>query len=230
MLRRPLIIALIAVLLSIILGALMFFFLVSKKNQEKDKIITDIQNTDTQINAEKAKNKTLLDIKNKSAEYEARLAAAQAMIPQQPELPSLIRMLQAAADPGTGADIPWLAFTPSEVGSGAAGSAAASTASAGGYSQYTFGLTVAGFYDDITEFIYRIERFQRAVVVDTIQMTPTSSILTTEYNPNVGLVQAQITARTFTFASPPGAAGSTAKPTTPVPSSAPTSSPSSATH
>jgi Tfp pilus assembly protein PilO len=227
MLRRPLIIALIAVLLSIILVALMFFFLISPKNKEKDKVLADIQNTDTQINAEKAKNKTLIDIKNKSAEYEARLAAAQAMIPAQPELPALIRMLQAAADPGTGADIPWLSFTPGDVGGGAAGSAAAAT-SAGGYSQYTFGLSVAGFYDDITEFVYRIERFQRAVIVDSIQLTPTSAILTTAYDPNVGLVQAQISARTFTFASAPGAAGTTAKPTTPVPSSSPTSSPTSA--
>jgi Tfp pilus assembly protein PilO len=202
----------------------MFFFLVSPKNKEKDKVLTDIQTTDTQISAEKTKNKSLLDIKNKSAEYEARLAAAQAMIPAQPELPSLIRMLQAAADPGTGADVPWLSFTPTDVGSGSAASGGVASA---GSSQYTFGLSVAGFYDDITDFVYRIERFQRAVIVDSIQITPTSSILTAAYDPNLGLCQAQISARTFTFAAPPTAGGKPPPSSSPVPSSAPTSSPSS---
>lgn len=215
MLRRPAIVALMAVLLTILIGAFSYFLLVAPQKSQRAKVLKKVQDTDNLISAEKSKNKTLLDIKNRSAEFEAKLAAAQAMIPAQPELPSLIRMLQAAADPGTsGADLPWLSFAPSDV----------TSAGGGGLSQYTFTLSMAGWYSQVTDFIYRMERFQRAVIVDSVSMTPTSTILTIPYDPNIGLVQAQISARTFTFASLPSASGAPATPTAPVPGSTPATS------
>ena len=69
-----------------------------------------------------------------------------------------------------------------------------------------------------------MERMERAIVVKTITMAPTQNILDNDYSPNLGLVNADIGAKTFTFATPAG----TSTPTTPTPQTTPgTSTPSS---
>lgn len=80
-------------------------------------------------------------------------------------------------------------------------------------------MTTAGFYDEVVDLVYRMERFKRAVVIDSISLAPTTSILNTTYSANLGLAQASISGRTFTFYSAPGAAGAPATVPT-VPSSA----------
>lgn len=193
--RRPAVALLIAVFLCIVVAAAGYFLLIGPKKGTIDKKQKEIEKTENLIVQEKGTYNQLIDIKNRSAEFEARLASVQSMIPAEPELPSLIRNIQAAADPGTGAGLPWLSFSPSEV-SAAAGAATAT------YSSYTFNMTCAGFYNEVVDLIYRMERFQRAVVIDSVSMTPTTSILTVTYSPNLGLVTTTIGARTFTFAGP----------------------------
>ena len=214
--RRPLIAALIALFLCIVIGALGYFLLVAPKKSTIEKKQKEIEAVENKIQTEKSTYAQLTEIKNRSAEYEARLAALQARIPAEPELPSLIRTIQTVADPGTGAGVPWLSFAPSEVGGGGSG-----------YSTYTFSLATAGFYDDIVDFVYRLERMQRAVVIDSISMAPTTSVLEQTFSANLGLVSAQLSATTFTFGAPPGSAG-TAPQTTPQPGSTP-STPSTPT-
>jgi len=205
MTRRPGLMLIIAVLICVVIGALGYFLLIGPKKGELSNKQKEVEATQAKIETEKNTYKQLLDIKNRSAEYEARLAELQAKIPQQPELPSLIRSIQAASDPGTGAGLPWLSFSPGEVSSGGEG-----------YSTYTFTMTAAGFYDEVVDLIYRMERFKRAVVIESIGLTPTTAILGTTYSANLGLVQANITGKTFTFYSATGAAPApTTVPTTP---------------
>lgn len=197
MLKRPAVALLIAVFLAIVIFAAGYFLLIGPKKGTIDSKQKEIEKTENLIVQEKGTYNQLVDIKNRSAEFEARLASVQAMIPAEPELPSLIRNIQAAADPGTGAGIPWLSFAPSDLTPATTGTGG----TAAGYSTYTFSMTCAGFYYEVVDLIYRMERFQRAVVIDSIAMTPTTSILTKTYSPNLGLVQTQLSARTFTFAS-----------------------------
>ena len=208
MMRRPGLVLIIAVSLCIVIGLLGYFLLIGPKKGEISNKQKEVEAQETAIETEKSTYNQLLEIKNHSAEYEARLQELHVMIPAQPELPSLIRSIQAASDPATGAGLPWLSFAPGEVSSGGQG-----------YSTYTFTMTAAGFYDEVVDLIYRMERFTRAVVVDSISLAPTNSILGTTYSANLGLVQASITGKTFTFYSVAGAAGApTTVPT--VPSSA----------
>jgi len=85
---------------------------------------------------------------------------------------------------------------------------------------YDFGMKVGGFYSEVVDLIYRMERMERAIVVKTVTMTPTTSILDNTYSPNLGLVTCDIAAKTFTFASP---AGTTVTPT-PAPQTTPSTS------
>ena len=208
MMRRPGLVLIIALFICIVIGALGYFLLIGPKKGKISNKQKEVEAQQAAIETEKNTYKQLLAMKNRSAEYEARLEELQAKIPAQPELPSLIRSIQAASDPATGAGLPWLSFSPGEV-----------TAGTAGYSSYTFTMTAAGFYDEVVDLIYRMERFKRAVVIDSVSLAPTTSILNTTYSANLGLVEANISGRTFTFYSPTGAVTApTSAPT--VPSSA----------
>jgi type IV pilus assembly protein PilO len=209
MMRRPAVALLIGLLAALLVGAIGYFLLVGPKKAKVNTTQKEIESVENQITEQKNTFKQLTDIKNRSAEFEAKLASLQAKIPQQPELPSLIRNLQTAADPMTGAGLPWLSFTPADV-----------TAGTGGVSSYDFGMKVSGFYSEVVDLIYRMERMERAIVVKTVTMTPTTQILDNTYSPNLGLVGCDIAAKTFTFASPAGTTGTP----TPAPQTTPSTS------
>ena len=209
MMRRPAVALLIGLLAALLVGAMGYFLLVGPKKAKVNTTQKEIESVENQITEQKNTFKQLTDIKNRSAEFEAKLASLQAKIPQQPELPSLIRNLQTAADPMTGAGLPWLSFTPADV-----------TAGTGGVSSYDFGMKVSGFYSEVVDLIYRMERMERAIVVKTVTITPTTSILDNTYSPNLGLVGCDIAAKTFTFASPAGTTGTP----TPAPQTTPSTS------
>ncbi len=216
MLKRPAVALLIALLAAFVVFALCYFVLVGPKKGEISKKQKDVEAAQQKVTEANNNYQQLLKIKNKSAEYEARLAYLQSIIPQEPELPSLIRNLQAAADPGTGAGLPWLSFEPSDITPGQSST----------YSTYTFQMSVGGFYDEVTDLVYRMERLPRAVVVTNITIAASTGFLQRTFSQNLGVVQASIKAKTFTFATPTGTAASTPG-STPTPSSSPSSSPSS---
>lgn len=216
MLRRPVVALLIGLFIAIVVGAAGYFLLVGPKKGKVDTIQKEIEATDSKIQEQQNTFKQLSDIKNRSAEFEAKLASLQAKIPQLPELPSLIRNIQTAADVKTGAGLPWLSFAPKDITAGTGGVA----------NTYEFDMRVAGFYDQVVDLIYRIERMERAVVINKVNMSPTSTILDIPYSPNFGLVQCDLTAKTFTFTGPVGTAESPT--TTPTPGTTPTSAPTSA--
>lgn len=201
--KNPLIVLLIFVFLAIVAGAAGYFLLIGPRKATIENKQKELEAVKQEIEAEKMTHEKLLETKDKAAEYESKLAKLDAIIPQAPELPQLIRNIQAAADPGTGAGIPWLSFTPSEVAGGEGAS----------FSTYNFSMTVAGYYDEVTDLVYRIERFTRAVMIETISISSTTDIIGWgsvwgdywEINENWGLVQAEISAKTFTYA--PGEVG-----------------------
>jgi type IV pilus assembly protein PilO len=216
LLRRPAVALLIGLFIAIVVGAAGYFLLVGPKKGKVDSIQKEIEATNSKIQEQKNTFKQLSDIKNRSAEFEARLASLQAKIPQQPELPSLIRNLQTAADLKTGAGLPWLSFSPKDITAGTGGQA----------NSYDFTMRVAGFYDQVVDLIYRMERMERAIVVTRVSMSPSSAILDLPYSPNFGLVNCDITAKTFTFTGPVGTPGSSSG-STPSPSTTPGSTPTS---
>lgn len=215
MLRRPLVALLIGLFAAIVVAGAGYFLLVSKKNSEVSKKQKAIEDAQSQITQQKNTYKQLTDIKNRSAEFEAKLATLQAKIPELPELPSLIRNIQAAADVKTGAGLPWLSFTPADIAAEASAS----------YSSYEFTMLVAGFYDEVVDLIYRLERMERAIVIKGVTMTPTTGILGLTYSPNLGLVQVTINAKTFTFSGTETGAGTAPAGPQTTPSTAPSTAP-----
>ncbi|PKQ28442.1 MAG: hypothetical protein CVT63_02780 [Candidatus Anoxymicrobium japonicum] len=207
--KKPEVALLIGLFVAIVVGAACYFLLVGPKKGLVDKKQKEVEAEESKIQAEKSTFKSLTDIKNNSAEFEAKVAAMQAKIPEAPELPSLIRNIQAAADPYSGVGLPWLSFTPSDVSAG----------TGGGFSSYDFSMSVSGFYDQVVDLIYRLERMERAIIVKSVNISPTTSILDYTYSANLGLVQCQISAKTFTLGAPPGAAA------TPTPAPAPKTTP-----
>ncbi len=217
MMRRPAVVLLIALVIAIVVGIAGFMLLVNPKKKSVSSKQKEIEAVDAKIIEEKNTNAQLMDIKKRSAEYEAKLSSLQAKIPQLPELPSLIRNIQTAADVKTGAGLPWLSFMPEDISAASGG---------GATNSYKFSMRVAGFYDQVVDLIYRMERMERAVIIDSVNMTPTTAILELPYSGNFGLVQCEIGARTFTFASPAGTASTPSTPST-TPGTTPTSSPTS---
>jgi Tfp pilus assembly protein PilO len=219
-LRRPAVAILIALLLGILVFAACYFLLIGPKKGAVSKKQKEVEAAQQKLETEKTTYRELLNIKNRSAEYESRLAFLQSIIPQEAGLPSLIRSIQAAADPGTGAGLPWLGFTPSEISAAEGG---------GGYSSYTFTMKVGGFYDQVVDLIYRMERFPRAVVITGVNMTLSTGFLQSNWikefgaAKDFGVVNCDITAKTFTFATAPGAAAATPG-STPAPQSTPSTS------
>lgn len=193
--KKPRIAALVAVLASILVLGAGYFLLIGPRKGAVSKKQKEVEAVQQKVQAEKVAYRELLNIKNRSAEYEQKLAYLQSIIPKEPELPGLIRSIQAVADPGGGAGVPWLAFSPSDVTAPEAGA---------GYFVYTFSMRVGGFYDEIVDLLYRMERMPRAVVVDTVSITPTTGFLQRTFHSNLGVVQAEIQAKTFTFAQPAG--------------------------
>lgn len=227
--KNPLIVLLIVVFLTIVVGAAGYFLLVGPRKATIDNKQKEIEGVRNEIDTEKQTNKKLLETKNKATEYEAKLAQLDAVIPQDPQLPQLIRNLQAAADPGTGAGLPWLSFSPAEISSGETGA---------GYNTYNFSMSVAGYYKEINDLVYRIERFPRAVIIESLSINSTNALpgwnevwgsdfedmpellyipgvqepasnplntnvpMSRVINENWGLVQAEISAKTFTYAEP----------------------------
>ncbi len=219
-LRRPVVALLIALLAGILIFAAGYFLLIGPKKGAVSKKQKEVEAAQQKLEAEKATYRELLNIKNRSAEYEARLAYLQSIIPQEAGLPQLIRSIQAAADPGTGAGVPWLGFTPSDITAGEAGT---------NYSSYTFTMKVGGFYDQVVDLIYRMERFPRAVVINSVNMTLSTGMLesnwmqTYGFSKDFGVVSCDIQAKTFTFATAPSAAAA-APGSTPAPKSTPSTS------
>jgi Tfp pilus assembly protein PilO len=211
--RRPAVALIVGLVLSLVVLAAGYFLLIGPKKGDVSKKQKEVEAAQQKIQAEKVTFRELLNIKNNSAAYEAQLAALQEVIPQEAALPQLIRNIQAAADPGTGAGLPWLSFAPSDISTGE---------NSKSYSTYTFSMRVGGFYDEVTDLVYRLERLPRAVTISGINITASTGFLERSFSQNLGVVQAEIQARTFTFASPPAAAGQ-ASSSTPTPGSQPTS-------
>jgi Tfp pilus assembly protein PilO len=211
---------LVALLAGLLVLAAGYFLLIGPKKGAVSKKQKEVEAAQQKLETEKTTYRELLKIKNNSAEYEAELANLQSIIPQDPGLPQLIRSIQAAADPPNGAGVPWLSFTPSEITAGEAGAK---------YNTYTFSMRVGGFYDQVVDLIYRMERFPRAVVINSVTLSLSTGFLQSNWMESYGaakdfgVVSCDIQAKTFTFATAPGAA--TAAPSsTPAPQSTPSSS------
>ena len=73
MMRRPGMVLIIAVFLCIVIGALGYFLLVGPKKGKISNKQKEVEAKEAAIETEKSTYKQLLEIKNRSAEYEARL-------------------------------------------------------------------------------------------------------------------------------------------------------------
>jgi Tfp pilus assembly protein PilO len=73
-LRRPAVAILIALLLGILVFAMCYFLLIGPKKGAVSKKQKEVEAAQQKLEAEKTTYRELLNIKNRSAEYESRLA------------------------------------------------------------------------------------------------------------------------------------------------------------
>lgn len=125
-----------------------------------------------------------------------------------PDDPNLAQFILDTNDAATKAGIKFLSITPTPPASATAGSAAASGTAAGGSTTpipIKMSLTISGGYFQILDFINRLNKLPRIVVVDNLSITGGADISN---------MQVAISARMFTT-SPRPVSGGTSSPTTP---------------
>ena len=172
-----------------------WFLLISPKHGEASDLKAQAA---TQITANSSLAGQILMLKAQAKDLpkqQARLAAVAAKIPDNPNLPALVRSLTQAAD-DTGvvlvslspsaptavappvAAAPVSAAAAPGAGVTAAKPAAASAASAGTLMAITVNANVVGSYFQVEQFLDRVESLSRAMKVTTLTVAPGANPLT----------------------------------------------------
>ena len=152
--RAPIIAGAIVLLLAV-------FLLVLPKMSEVGETEDRLQETqDQEINLAAQLN-ALEDAQAAAPETELEIAAIDAQVPPNADLPSLFRLLQGAADR---AAVDFFSFTPGTPVPNLTGS----------YSTIASQITVSGGYLAIDEFLFLLETLQRAAKVTTLAVTPSA--------------------------------------------------------
>jgi Tfp pilus assembly protein PilO len=149
------------------IGITLLFFVFAFKPK-----IAQISETKKQVEAAEQeerdlrnKLKDLRDIQKGSLGLAAQLQAVAGFLPSTPDLPDFIRLVQTAATK-SGADLRSIAPSPPTDRSGATG-----------IQEITVTLVAAGGFHRIQDFLARLERLPRIVLVNALALNPTTDPL-----------------------------------------------------
>ena len=141
--RQTLLLGLLAVVLVV---ALWWVFLLSPKRAELTEVEAEIDATLTEQATLQTRIRTLQEVRNDAPQLEADLVATETIIPNEPALPSAIRMLAQSADDSGVSLVSITPGRPSQVQNGPEGLA-----------QITMAVAMDGSYFQIVDFLRRIE-------------------------------------------------------------------------
>jgi len=159
--RRPIVIALAA---GVIVVVLMSLILIKPKLAEVSAMNKKV---DTAKQGEQRLRLTLQQLEQARRDApatQAKLAQFQALLPQTPDLPTFIRLVQTAAN-ADGIDLTSIAPSPPQ---GFGGTTGANT----GIQTVTVNLQVDGGFFRLESFLSRLEQLQRVVEVKNLAVTP----------------------------------------------------------
>ncbi|MFL5799113.1 MAG: type 4a pilus biogenesis protein PilO [Actinomycetota bacterium] len=205
--RGPIIAAVASVLMALIV--LVFLLLprisaVGKKSDELDKAQAKQQTLEVQL-------QQLKEAQAQAGAVQRQLNRLETKIPPTPDLPSLIRLLQTAADSSA---VDFMSVSPGTP-----------TQTIPGISTITLSINVTGSFFSVEEYLFKMETLPRAVRVTTISVAPGGTI--------PGTLTLTMSGETYTTAlsAGPGTVPGAAPPpgAVPVPTGTPTTSPTTPT-
>jgi Tfp pilus assembly protein PilO len=163
--RRQVILATAA---AVIVTLLFFLILLKPKLNEVSKTKSDVEQARQQEQTLQVELQHLQAVRKNAPDTMAKLAALSQYLPSTPDLPGFIQLIQDAATQ-SGLDLQTIApSTP------------ATLSTATGVETIPVTLTAQGGFFRIEDFLARLENLQRVVEVRTINLTPTSSPLSSE--------------------------------------------------
>jgi Tfp pilus assembly protein PilO len=140
--------ALLSVLAAILVVAVAWLLLLQPRNNEIEELRAETASFEAQEQQLQARVAALRQVREDSPDYEAQLAAANAVIPRDTALPSVLRQLQLAADE---AGLTLMAVAPSRP------AAATVEGGATGLSRINVAVDVEGGYFQLVDFLRRLE-------------------------------------------------------------------------
>ena len=198
---------------SVVLVLLWWFLLWSPRNKDYNDAAAQAQAAQAQVDQLQAQYNRLYSIKQQIPRLQASLAKMQVAIPDKPQLDQIILAINGAANQ-SGVEVDAITPTP-PTASGGANAAPPSI---------RVSLSVKAGYNELLDFMDRLDALPRIVVIDSVNMSGTSgggSVGSAELTVSMSL-------RLFVTTAPP-AAGSTTTTTAPAGGTTTTTTPGATT-
>lgn len=173
-----------------------FMFVLKPKSAE----LSSAQNkTQEEVAKESGLQSTLARLKALDAQRPAREAEMQRLAVAVPEQPDLATFILSVNELGARAGVRWVSVAPTAPVAGPQGSP----------SVITLTMNFEGGFFQVLDFLARVERLRRIVVVDGLELQGNASAAPTPGQAAPAELKVAITARLFTTAAPPLAPGAT---------------------
>lgn len=192
----------IAGVAAVALVAVFMLFLISPTSRKISSTRQDVETARSEGNSLRLQLQTLRAAQREAPAIQERLARFNTLLPADPDLPTLIRQLQTAAD-SAGIELNSIAPSPPTALTGQAN-----------VSTMQIVLQIRGGFFRLESFLARLELLQRVVEVNNLSITPARDPET-----NLFTLQSTVTLRTYVVG------GAAAAPARPTPSPTPTRTP-----
>lgn len=166
--NRPVAFGALGVVIAMVLA--WWFLLWGPRNRSYNDADAAAQQAQAQLTQLQAQYNRLLSIKQQIPAFQAELAKIQTAVPDKPQLDQIILNINGAAV-DSGVQLLSLSPTPPAAAS-SAGTAAAATAAP---PSIRVSLSLKGGYDQVLDFINRLDGLPRLLVIDTVGLTSNAS-------------------------------------------------------
>lgn len=199
----------------ILIFLIWWFLLWGPRNRSYNDANAAGQQADSQVQQLRAEVSRLKSIRQQIPELQAEMARLQAAVPDKPELDQIILRLNSAA---VDAGVDLLSISPTQP---TATSATHTAGAAGGPPAIKIALSLKGGYEELLDFINRIDSPPRLLVIDTLGLS--SNATTPGASPTGGPagggsaaeLNISMSVRVFVTTAPPAVGSTTTKTTIP---------------
>jgi Tfp pilus assembly protein PilO len=153
---------------AVLVAVLFFFVLLKPKLNDISKTRDDVQSAQDEQSSLQTQLAHLKDVQRRAPQIEAQIQHVEQYLPDNPDLPGFIRLVQSAAT-ASGIDLQSIAPSPPSA-----------LQTAPGVSVISVTLTIQGGFFRVEDFLSRLEGLQRAVEVRALALSPIETELSNE--------------------------------------------------
>lgn len=165
----------LVIIATVVVAAVWFLVSYHPTQHKVAQVRAEVTSVRTQVAGLEAQLKHLQDLQRNEAKLRAKLSRFATALPSDPRLPQFILSVQDAANK---AHVDFISVTPALPSASTGGAAAPSTGTPAGTApaspglqEITVSLTTTGSYFTVQNFIYRLENLDRAIRVDTFNVS-----------------------------------------------------------